>query len=68
MIFAFDVGNSHIVIGMVEDGRVQYTVRFHTDPRETATEYIIKLRQITISTALIPRPLRAAFFPLWFRG
>lgn len=47
MIFAFDVGNSHIVIGMVEDGRVQYTVRFHTDPRETATEYIIKLRQIT---------------------
>ena len=54
MIFAFDVGNSHIVIGMVEDGRVQYTVRFHTDPRETATEYIIKLRQITDFYGLDP--------------
>ena len=54
MIFAFDVGNSHIVIGMVEDGRVQYTVRFHTDPRETATEYIIKLRQITDFYSLDP--------------
>ena len=54
MIFAFDVGNSHIVIGMVEDGKVQYTIRFHTDPRETATEYIIKLRQITDFYGLDP--------------
>ena len=54
MIFAFDVGNSHIVIGMVEDGKVRYTVRFHTDPRETATEYIIKLRQITDFYGLDP--------------
>ena len=47
MIFAIDVGNSHIVIGMVEDGEIRNIVRLHTDPRETATEYIIKLRQIT---------------------
>ena len=33
---------------------MQYTVRFHTDPRETATEYIIKLRQITDFYGLDP--------------
>jgi type III pantothenate kinase len=33
---------------------VQYTVRFHTDLRETATEYIIKLRQITDFYGLDP--------------
>ena len=54
MIFAFDVGNSHIVIGMVENGEVKNTVRFHTDPRETATEHIIKLRQIAEFYGLEP--------------
>ncbi len=47
MIFAIDVGNSHIVIGMIENGKICHILRFHTDSRETATEYIIKLRQIT---------------------
>ena len=28
MIFAIDVGNSHIVIGMVENGEIHNTVRF----------------------------------------
>ena len=54
MIFAIDVGNSHIVIGMVENGEIRNTVRFHTDPRETATEHIIKLRQITDFYGLDP--------------
>ena len=54
MIFAIDVGNSHIVIGMVENGEICNTVRFHTDPRETATEHIIKLRQITDFYGLDP--------------
>ena len=54
MIFAFDVGNSHIVIGMLENGEVKNTIRYHTDPRETATEHIIKLRQITEYYGLEP--------------
>ena len=33
MILAIDVGNSHIVIGMVENGEIRNIVRFHTDPR-----------------------------------
>lgn len=54
MILAIDVGNTHIVIGMVEDGVIQNTVRVHTDPRETATEQLIKLRQITDYYGLDP--------------
>ena len=54
MILAIDVGNSHIVIGMVENGEIRNIVRFHTDPRETATEHIIKLRQITDFYGLDP--------------
>ncbi len=54
MILAIDVGNTHIVIGMIEDGVVRNTVRVHTDPRETATEHIIKLRQITEFYGLDP--------------
>ena len=54
MILAIDVGNTHIVIGMIEDGVIRNTVRVHTDPRETATEHIIKLRQITEYYGLDP--------------
>lgn len=54
MILAIDVGNTHIVIGMIEDGAIQSVVRLHTDPRETATELIIKLRQITDYYGLDP--------------
>ena len=54
MIFAIDVGNTHIVIGMIEGGEIRNIVRIHTDPRETATEHIIKLRQITDFYGLDP--------------
>ena len=54
MILAIDVGNTHIVIGMIEDGEIKNVVRLHTDPRETATELIIKLRQITDYYGLDP--------------
>ena len=54
MIFAIDVGNTHIVIGMIESGEIRNIVRIHTDPRETATEHIIKLRQITDFYGLDP--------------
>ena len=54
MILAIDVGNTHIVIGMIEDGEIRSIVRLHTDPRETATELVIKLRQITDYYGLDP--------------
>ena len=55
MILAMDVGNTHIVIGILEGGEIQNIVRLHTDPRETATEHAIKLRQITDFYGLDPR-------------
>lgn len=54
MILAIDVGNTHIVIGMIENGEIRNIVRLHTEPRETATEHIIKLRQITDFYGLDP--------------
>ena len=47
MILAIDVGNTNIVLGMIENGEIQNVVRIHTDLRETGTEYAIKLRQVT---------------------
>ena len=47
MILAIDVGNTNIVLGIIENGEIQNVVRIHTDLRETGTEYAIKLRQVT---------------------
>lgn len=47
MILAIDVGNTNIVLGMIENGEILNVVRIHTDLRETGTEYAIKLRQVT---------------------
>lgn len=46
MILAIDVGNTNIVLGMIENGEIQNVVRIHTDLRETGTEYALKLRQV----------------------
>ena len=35
MILAIDVGNTNIVLGMIENGEIQNVVRIHTDLRET---------------------------------
>lgn len=47
MILAIDVGNTNVVLGMIDNGEISNIVRIHTDLRETGTEYAIKLRQIT---------------------
>ena len=46
MILAIDVGNTNIGLGLIEDGEIRNILRIHTDPRETGTEYAIKLLQI----------------------
>ncbi len=46
MILAIDVGNSNIVLGLIEAGEIRNILHIHTDPRETGTEYAIKLLQI----------------------
>ena len=46
MILAIDVGNTHIVLGCIEQGSILNIVRIRTDPHETTTEYAIKLKDI----------------------
>lgn len=43
MILAFDVGNTNIVLGLVEDGNVVNSVRMRTEINATGSEYAIKL-------------------------
>ena len=40
MILAIDVGNTHIVYGMIEAGEIRNIVRVHTDPRSTV-QYLV---------------------------
>ena len=46
MILAIDAGNSNIVLGTVEEGTVRNVVQIHTEPKNTAAEYGIKIRQL----------------------
>ena len=46
MILAIDVGNTNIVLGCIEDGKILNIVRVQTGLHETETEYAIKLKQV----------------------
>ena len=46
MILAIDVGNTNIVLGSIDEGKIVNVVRIHTDTRETEAEYTIKLKEI----------------------
>lgn len=46
MILAIDVGNTNIVLGCIEDGKIFNIIRLHTNVHETSTEYAIKLMQM----------------------
>ena len=44
MIFAIDVGNTHIVLGCMEGDALLFTARVHTDRAKTADEYALIFR------------------------
>ncbi len=46
MILGIDIGNSNIVLGCIEEGRILNTVRLHTDMHATSAEYAIRIQQI----------------------
>ncbi len=46
MILAIDVGNTNIVLGCIEDGKILNIVRIHTDVNQTDAEYAVKLKQL----------------------
>lgn len=46
MVLAVDVGNTHIVLGCIEDGKIRCIERIVTNPMSTSSEYAVQLRQI----------------------
>ena len=46
MILALDVGNSHIVLGCMEDGRLLCRSRMATDREKTEYEYAVMIREL----------------------
>ena len=46
MILAIDIGNTNIVMGSIEDGKILNVFRFQTEPGRTEMEYAIKIRQL----------------------
>lgn len=54
MILAIDVGNTNIVLGCIEAGKILNIVRIRTDIQETDAEYAIKLAQLLIFHKIAP--------------
>jgi len=46
MIRALDIGNTHIVIGCIDNGEISRVFRISTDIEETADEYAVKISNI----------------------
>ena len=46
MILAVDVGNTHTVLGCIENGKILNIFRIRTDLKQTDVEYAIKFREI----------------------
>ncbi len=46
MIFAIDVGNTHIVLGCMKGNDLLFTARIHTDRAKTADEYALIFRDL----------------------
>ena len=46
MILAIDVGNTNIVLGCIDKGKIHNIVRIKTDADATAAEYAIKLKDL----------------------
>ena len=50
MILGIDVGNTNVVLGILEDGKILKTVRMRTESGATSAEHAIKISD------LLPNP------------
>ena len=60
MILAIDVGNTNIVLGCIESGKILNIVRIQTAPKTTADEYVIKVKNILEIYGIDPRGFEGA--------
>ena len=60
MILAIDVGNTNIVLGPIDRGRIGSIIRVHTDAQSTDAEYAIKLKQVMEFYGMDPKGFEGA--------
>lgn len=62
MLLAVDVGNTNIVLGCLEDGKIVGITRMETDRDKTAHEYAIALKQALEFGNIAPDGMEGAIF------
>lgn len=60
MILAIDVGNSNIVLGGIEGGKILFEARMASDGRKTADQYCVELSSILALFKIDPTALEGA--------
>ena len=60
MILAIDVGNTHVVVGVMEDLETKYSFRLQTDPKRTDAEYAVLMHQTLKLAGYGPTELEGA--------
>ena len=60
MILAIDVGNTHVVVGVMEDLETKYSFRLQTDPKRTDAEYAVLMHQTLKLAGYVPTELEGA--------
>ena len=46
MILAVDIGNSHIVIGGIQDSRILFRARLVTEDTKTSDQYMMDIKNL----------------------
>lgn len=54
MILAIDVGNTHVVLGGIENGKCLSIARLATDPGKTDSEYAVLMRDVLLLEGVAP--------------
>ena len=60
MILAVDIGNTNVVLGCMEDGKILFLERMATDRRATDMEYLVRIRSVLKYRDIDPAKLEGA--------
>ena len=60
MILAVDIGNTNVVLGCMEDGKILFLERMATDRRATDMEYLVRIRSVLKYRDIDPEKLEGA--------
>ena len=60
MILGIDVGNTNVVLGLLEDGKVLRTVRMRTESNATSAEHAIKISDLLHFMSVKPEDIEGS--------